>query len=100
MLSCIFHRKNPPAKLTEAEEVELSNEEIIRAEVDISSHLSEEFSFEDVIQKINSIDYLKELYAECTSNCEKLQIFRIVFDRVNLGDVFKQYINKTYQVIF
>lgn len=98
LLSCVFHRKNPPTKLTEAEEIELTSEEIRQAEVNISSCLSEEFSFENVIQKINSIDCLKELYVECASNYEKLQIFRIIFDKASLEDVFKQYINKTYHI--
>lgn len=41
---------------------------------------------------------MKNLYSDCNSNYEKLQIFRIVFDKADLENVFKQYINKTFHI--
>lgn len=44
------------------------------------------------------INFLKNLYTNCKSNYEKLQIFRVVFDKTKLDDVFKHYINETFHI--
>ena len=97
LLSSLFHRKNPPTKQTLEGEIKFTNDEIQLAENCIQSYLPA-FNFENEIQRVNDINLLKNLYSDCNSNYEKLQIFRIVFDKADLEDVFKQYINKTFHI--
>lgn len=75
-----------------------TEDEIRLAESNITSRLPDEFTYQNVIRSVNDINHLKELYTNCSSNYEKLQIFRIIFDRVELDDILKQYINKTYHI--
>lgn len=97
LLSSIFHRKNPPTKQTSDGEEKFTSEEILSVEKSIQSYLPE-FNFENEIQKVMDINFLKNLYTNCKSNYEKLQIFRVVFDKTKLDDVFKHYINETFHI--
>lgn len=97
LLSSLFHRKNPPTRQSLGGEEEFTDDEIQLAEDSIRSYLPA-FNFEDEIQRVNDINLMKDLYSDCNSNYEKLQIFRIVFDKADLEDVFKQYINKTFHI--
>lgn len=97
LLSSLFHRKNPPTKQSSEGEKEFTHNEIQFAENSIRTYLPE-FNFENEIQRVNNVNLMKVLYNSCNSNYEKLQIFRIIFDRADLEDVFKQYVNKTFHI--
>lgn len=97
LLSSLFHRKNPPTKQSSEGEKEFTIDEIHVTENCIQSYLPA-FNFENEIQRVNDINLMKNLYSDCNSNYEKLQIFRIVFDKADLENVFKQYINKTFHI--
>lgn len=101
LLSSLFHKRYPPAKLTESGIEELSDEEINSAEKTIRTHIPD-FVYEEQVERIKDSFLLKDLYYKCTSNYEKLQIFRLIFEELefnkNDDNVFKHYINKTFHI--
>lgn len=97
LLSSLLHKRVKPTKRTDSDEVEMSLTEIQNAERAIQEYLNG-FSYSEQIARVIDFDILKQLYYDCDSNYEKLQIFRIVFENANLNDVVKQFINKTYHV--
>lgn len=97
LLSSLLHKRVKPTKRTDSDEVEMSLTEIQNAERAIQDYL-DDFSYSEQIARVIDFDILKQLYYNCDSNYEKLQIFRIVFENADLNDVVKQFINKTYHV--
>lgn len=97
LLSCLFHKKNPPTKHGEHDEEPMTTEEIQQATKSIQNRLPG-FDFDYEMSRVNDVKILKRLYAECTCNYEKLQIFRIIFEHAEINDVVRQYINETYHI--
>ena len=97
LLSSLLHKRVKPTKRNDSDEVEMSLAEIQKAERSIQKYLNG-FSYSEQIARVIDFDILKQLYCDCDSNYEKLQIFRIVFENAELNDVVKQFINKTYHV--
>ncbi|MBO5947459.1 AAA family ATPase [bacterium] len=97
LLSSLLHKRVKPTKRNDSDEVEMSLAEIQKAERSIQEYLNG-FSYSEQIARVIDFDILKQLYCDCDSNYEKLQIFRIVFENAELNDVVKQFINKTYHV--
>lgn len=97
LLSSLLHKRDEPTKRTETEDVLMTFGEIQCAEEQIQEYI-EGFSYNEQIGRIKNITVLKDLYDNCNSNYEKLQVFRIVFEDAELNDVVKQFINKTYHV--
>lgn len=102
LLSSLFHKKYPPTKRTENNEVVMTKSEIEEAENKIKEYIPD-FNYEEQVLRINDTSLLKGLYYNCLSNYERLQIFRIVFDKVEFDNkiddsVFKHYVNKTFHI--
>lgn len=102
LLSSLFHKKYPPTKRTENNEVVMIKSEIEEAENKIKEYIPD-FNYEEQVLRINDTSLLKGLYHDCLSNYERLQIFRIVFDKVEFDNkiddsVFKHYVNKTFHI--
>ncbi len=102
LLSSLFHKKYPPTKRTENNEVVMTKSEIEEAENKIKEYIPD-FNYEEQVLRINDTSLLKGLYHNCLSNYERLQIFRIVFDKVEFDNkiddsVFKHYVNKTFHI--
>lgn len=98
LLSSLFHKRTIPTKRTDNGEIEMSQEEIINAENEINNNFGLSFSYMDELTKINDFKIMKNLYNSCCSNYEKLQIFRIIYDGMDLNDVVKKFINETYHI--
>lgn len=98
LLSSLFHKRTIPTKRTDNGEIERSQEEIINAENEINNNFGLSFSYMDELTKINDFKITKNLYNSCCSNYEKLQIFRIIYDGMDLNDVVKKFINETYHI--
>ncbi len=97
LLSSLSHKRDKPTKRTETEDVLMTLGEIQSAEEQIQEYI-ESFYYGEQIERVKDTTVLKDLYDNCNSNYEKLQIFRIVFEDAELNDVVKQFINKTYHV--
>ena len=97
LLSSLLHKRVKPTKRIDSDEFEMSLTEIQNAERAIQDYLND-FSYSEQIARVIDFDILKQVYYNCDSNYEKLQIFRIVFENTDLNDVVKQFINKTYHV--
>ena len=102
LLSSLFHKKYPPTKRTEDNEVVMTEFEIEDAENKIKKYITD-FNYEEQVHRVNDTSLLKDLYHNCPSNYEKMQLFRIIFENVEFDNqiddsVFKHYINKTFHI--
>lgn len=102
LLSSLFHKKYPPTKRTEDSEVHMTKVEIEEAQKNIKKYIPD-FDYEEQVIRVNDPSLLKDLYDNCTSNYEKMQIFRIVFEKAEFDNqiddsVFKHYVNKTFHI--
>lgn len=102
LLSSLFHKKYPPTKRTEDSEVHMTKVEIEEAQKNIKKYIPD-FDYEEQVIRVNDPSILKDLYDNCTSNYEKMQIFRIVFEKAEFDNqiddsVFKHYVNKTFHI--
>lgn len=101
LLSSLFHKYSNPTVQTLIEENvvkrNMSNEEITEAEEGIRTYIPE-FNYQEQLNRVNDYVQMKNLYSNCNCNYEKLQIFRIIFEKIPLEDVFKKFINETYHI--
>ena len=80
----------------------MTESEIKEAENKIKEYISD-FNYEEQARRVNDTSLLKDLYHNCSSNYEKMQIFRIAFEKVEFDNkiedsVFKHYVNKTFHI--
>lgn len=65
------------------------------------SHYIENFNYEYLLKTVRNNNALSEIYHKCTSNYEKLHIYRIVFDgkdRKIESDVIQKFINEAFHI--
>ena len=97
LLSSIFHKYPVPTIQSASGTEEMSPLQIDEAERKIKGSIHD-FDFDETMLKVNDTNFMKALYSNCNCNYEKLQIFRIIFDKIPLEDVVKKYINETYHI--
>lgn len=98
LLSSLFHKRAIPTKRVDEDEFEITNEEISSIEDRINKDYNLSFSYSEQYNRVIDFNTMKLLYNSCDCNYEKLQIFRIIFDGLDLNDVVKEFINKTYHI--
>lgn len=98
LISSLLHKRNCPTRQVENGNVLMTEGEWQKAELEIREQYLSGFSYEEQIKRVKDVELMKKIYRSCTSNYEKLQIFRIIFERAEINDVVKQFINKTYHV--
>lgn len=98
LLSSLFHKRANPTKRVDEDEIEMTNEEISSVETSISESYDLSFNYSEQYNRVIDFNTMKSLYNSCNCNYEKLQIFRIIFDGLDLNDVVKKFINETYHI--
>lgn len=98
LLSSLFHKRAIPTKRVDEDEFEITNEEISSIEDRINKDYNLSFSYSEQYNRVIDFNTMKLLYNSCDCNYEKLQIFRIIFDGLDLNDVVKKFINETYHI--
>lgn len=97
LLSCVFHKVSKPTKHTPDGVVEMTEDEFNIAESAISEYIPG-FNYKNELKRVLNDKEMQQLYFDCNCNYEKLQIFRILFDGLEINDVVKKFINETYHI--
>jgi hypothetical protein len=99
LISNIFHKREVPI-IKESYDQNSSNmtkEEIKIAEREIKSMIPN-FSYENIIKVVLDSNKMVELYEKSKNNYEKLQIYRIIFNKNHDNEVIKKFINETFHM--
>lgn len=97
LLSNLFHKRKPPTFPDENGPRLMTQEEIIQAEISIREYIPF-FNYDTEYEKTQDVAFLVALYNESTSNYEKLQIYRIIFNENNGNRVVRKFVNETFHV--
>ena len=97
LLSNLFHRREIPTRMTTSGEINMSAEEITEAEERIREYI-DTFDYAAQLGIINNREQIITLYNERTSNYEKLQLYRIIYDENHPSNVVQKFINETYHI--
>ncbi|MEW4412478.1 AAA family ATPase [Clostridium sp. AN503] len=97
LLSNLFHKRKQPTFPDENGLRLMTQEEIIQAEMSIREYIPS-FNYDTEYEKTQNIALLVALYNESTSNYEKLQIYRIIFNENNGNRVVRKFVNETFHV--
>lgn len=97
LLSNLLHKREIPFKKIKWLEKNLTEEEIKEWENKIKKYLKN-FSYKNYINKTNTSELIKK-YKKTSSNYEKLQLYRIIFDwEYNQNAVIMKFINETFHI--
>jgi len=98
LLSNIFHKRDAPiVKDLDGATRDMTSEETTEASQKISDFITE-FSYNTAMNAVKDDVSLLQLYKDCGSNYEKLQIYRIVKNENNDNDVIRKFVNQTFHV--
>lgn len=98
MLSSLFHKRETPTNRIGADEIQMTDDEIAKTEAEINESFDLSFSYNEQYHRVINLNTIKSLYNSSNCNYEKLQIFRIIFDDMDLDDIIKKFINETYHI--
>ena len=98
LLSNLFHKREIPIYKSNLDDREMTAEEILNASEEIQNQINEAFGYPSSYQNIINIDELKRLYEQSSSNYEKLQIYRIIFNENNENRVIRKFVNETFHI--
>lgn len=97
LLSNIFHKREIPLYKNGTEEREMNLEEIEEATNKIKEYI-DDFDYQTEYNKTIDNKLLKILYENSTSNYEKLQIYRVIFNENHKNDVIRKFVNETFHI--
>lgn len=97
LLSNIFHKREIPLYKSGTEEREMTLEEIEEATNTIREYI-DDFDYQTEYTKTMDNKLLKALYENSTSNYEKLQIYRVIFNENHENDVIRKFVNETFHI--
>lgn len=97
LLSNIFHKREIPLYKSGTEEREMTLEEIEEATNTIREYI-DDFDYQTEYTKTKDNKLLKALYENSTSNYEKLQIYRVIFNENHENDVIRKFVNETFHI--
>ncbi len=96
LLSSLLHKKPTPTKRNGEEEINMEREDISSTTQLIKERI-QEFDYNRILTRLVDSAKILEVYNNCRSDYEKLQIFRIVNDR-HENDVIRKYINEVFHI--
>jgi ABC-type multidrug transport system ATPase subunit len=96
LISNLLHKRDVPIDWSGEEPVDMSQEDVCLATQKILDRVPE-FNYQRILEKINDISQMKNIYDQCFSGYEKLQIFRILNDAHD-NNVVKKYINESFHI--
>ena len=76
----------------------MTEQEIQEATESIRNKYISDFDYKVEYEKTQDKDKLKELYYTSGSNYEKLQIYRIMFNKNSSNSVIKKFVNETFHI--
>lgn len=97
LLSNIFHKREIPLYKSGTEERKMTLEEIEEATNTIREYI-DDFDYQTEYTKTMDNKLLKALYENSTSNYEKLQIYRVIFNENHENDVIRKFVNETFHI--
>lgn len=97
LLSNIFHKREVPLYKTTTEERAMTPEEIVEASNKIREYIND-FDYKKEYDKTQDNKLLKTLYENSSSNYEKLQIYRVIFNENHENDVIRKFVNETFHI--
>lgn len=97
LLANLFHKRDVPTKFTNSGEVDMTSEEIGNA-TNIINEKIDNFDYDEQLEKVKDINNLKSIYANCESDYEKLQLFRLINEGRHPSDVIQKFINETFHI--
>ncbi|RLA83784.1 MAG: hypothetical protein DRG78_03315 [Epsilonproteobacteria bacterium] len=97
LLANLFHKRVPPTKFVDNDEIEMTQDEIDIAENAIKKEIPE-FNYDEQILIFKDEEVLRVMYNACQSGYEKLQLFRIIHEGRYPSDVIQKFINETYHI--
>lgn len=99
LLANLFHKRDIPTQRDkDGNEVEMTGEEISKANSKIKEHI-DSFDYSEELTKAKDKNFLKSLYDNSQNNYEKLQIYRMICGETDAGNtVVQKFINETYHI--
>lgn len=97
LLSNLFKKRETPIKKISGEEINMSPEEISDGELEIKHYISN-FSYEEYLNLVKDIGKLIELFESTSSNYEKLQVYRIINQKISCSNIIRKFINEVYHI--
>jgi ABC-type multidrug transport system ATPase subunit len=99
LLANLFHKRDIPIQRDEdGNEVEMTEEEISKANSKIKEHI-DFFDYSVELSKAKDKSFLKSLYENSQNNYEKLQIYRMTYGETgSVNTVVQKFINETYHI--
>ncbi|MBP1682270.1 MAG: hypothetical protein H6Q35_2609 [Proteobacteria bacterium] len=99
LLASLFHKRDIPTQRDEdGNKVEMTEEEISKANSKIKEHI-DSFDYSEELTKAKDKNFLKSLYDSSQNNYEKLQIYRMIYGEADsVNTVVQKFINETYHI--
>lgn len=100
LLSNLFHKRQKPEWRESGEDARVMTEsEKLEASQKIKEFILD-FDYEQLVCKVNDEDFMISLYKSAGNSYEKLQIFRVIKDGIDLheSDVVTKYVNEAFHI--
>ena len=98
LLSNLIHKRESPIKNTENWDKAMSEDEINKITEQISKYM-DNFNYQTLLNLFQDDEQMIQFYQNSTSNYEKLQIYRIIFDRnLQHNSVVQKFINEVFHI--
>ncbi len=97
LLSNLFHKREIPTIPENGSDREMTHDEISAALTVIRTYI-DDFDYDTEYRKTQQIADLIQIYQNSDCNYEKLQIYRILYDKQLDNPVVKKFVNETFHV--
>lgn len=99
LLSNLFHNNDRPIPILKENGLlrEMTEKEIEEGTSQIKEYVPG-FDYQEEYQKTQDIEYMKMLFENSTSNYEKLQLYRIMYNENSDNPVIKKFVNEVFHV--
>ena len=97
LLSNLLHKRESPVKWENGQDSPLTTSEIKLGTDAIKSKMSS-FDYARLLKEVLDKSHLTKAFNEAENNYEKLQIFRILCEGLQVDDVIQKFINETFHI--
>jgi ABC-type multidrug transport system ATPase subunit len=97
LLSNLLHKRAAPFKKEAGVQTLLTEEEIQQATKEIRVKMPS-FDYHELLSRVTDARLLKDAFLRSPHSYEKLQLFRLLQDKVAPNDVVQKFINETYHI--
>lgn len=101
VLSNLFHKRKKPIDTRQPKGgdnpyPEMESDKFASGESEIKERI-QEFNYDSMLENLSDLDLLTKLYHKCRNGYKKLQLFRLLKDKVK-NPVIKKFINETFHI--